>query len=263
MARDYYGISDGDTYGHSVFATEHSTTTIYGMNHEHDAFRNFLKQSKGQIASIVSDSYDYFNAVKDFCTTLKKDVDEFAESGGRLVIRPDSGDPVEVTIQTLEILEKYLPIEKNSKKYKLLPPHIGIVYGDGLDERMIQSICYAMLMNNWAIDARNVIFGMGGGLLQSANRDTYKFALKCSAAQRDDGEWFDVYKQPKTMSMKASKKGRFVLIIDENGEYVTYNDAVNESDCLELVYENGMLLRDDTLTDIRNRVSDHNISKVK
>ena len=95
----------------------------------------------------------------------------------------------------------------NSKGYKVLPPKIGIIYGDGLDVEMIKIVLKVCDENKWA--ASNLVFGMGGGLLQKINRDTQKNAFKCSANQTLDGKWHDVFKDPIDGS-KKSKAGMYI-----------------------------------------------------
>jgi len=97
----------------------------------------------------------------------------------------------------------------NSKGYKVLPPKIGIIYGDGLDVEMIKIVLKVCDENKWA--ASNLVFGMGGGLLQKINRDTQKNAFKCSANQTLDGKWHDVFKDPIDGS-KKSKAGMYIYI---------------------------------------------------
>ena len=105
---------------------------------------------------------------------------------------------------------------------------------------------YMMEEEGWAIDGRNVVFGMGGNLLQNVNRDTHKFAFKCSAAMGPDGLWYDVYKDPKTMSSKASKRGRLSLVA---GKTVPMVD--DDTDMLEDVFVDGDILRTQSFEDIR------------
>jgi nicotinamide phosphoribosyltransferase len=101
-------------------------------------------------------------------------------------------------------------------------------------------------MDNWS-------FGMGGALLQQINRDTLRFALKCSAIDID-GQWHDVYKQPVTDPGKDSRAGRFVLL-KEGQDFVTLKvdgaAPARVDDQLETVLENGVLRRDQTLEEIR------------
>ena len=100
-------------------------------------------------------------------------------------------------------------------------------------------------MDNWS-------FGMGGALLQQINRDTLRFALKCSAIDIN-GQWHDVYKQPITDPGKDSRAGRFILLKDGN-EFVTVKvdeGPARADDQLETVLENGVLRREQSLEGIR------------
>lgn len=263
-AQRYYGIAEGDTYGHSVMASEHSTTTIYGRTNEVDAMIRFIQNSgDGAIVSLVSDSYDYFKILGMLAnpsSRLHAAILDHGKRGGRVVIRPDSGDPVEMAIQGLNAISEGFGYERNDLGYRVLPPHIGIIYGDGLDFDMIENICQAMSEEDFAVDGRNVIFGMGGGLLQSTDRDTFQFALKCSAAMNADGDWVPVYKDPVTSSSKGSKRGRLAVVRSEENQYETVVlDEQRENvvvDCLlEPVFLNGNLLRDENLTQIRERIN--------
>jgi len=114
-----------------------------------------------------------------------------------------------------------------------------MIYGDGLDIEMIQKILIALKEHNWSSD--NIVFGMGGGLLQKVNRDTQRFAFKCSANQTEDGIWHDVYKNPidarQGGETKASKKGKLKLI-QQDGVYKTVRQDDSEYlDCEDLLVE--------------------------
>lgn len=120
--------------------------------------------------------------------------------------------------------------------------------GDGLNYHKIRDILFAMKSNGWA--AENIIFGMGGGLHTSVNRDTQRNAFKCSAQLRN-GKWIDIYKNPLDSS-KKSKTGRFKLINENNFFKTIPIDACGE-DCLQTVFKNGELLIEDTFGDIKSR----------
>lgn len=216
-AREYYGA---EMAGHSIGASEHSTITAWGKDKEVDAYRNMLQVfgKPGATFACVSDSYDIYNACKLWGTTLKDDV---IKSGATLVIRPDSGEPSEVVTKCLYILEKYFGSVKNDKGYRVLN-NVRIIQGDGIDHASIRSILFTMMIAGFSAD--NVAFGQGGALLQMVNRDTMKWAMKCSAigvrerfedADKLGGHyevvWRDVYKQPITDPGKNSKRGRVTL----------------------------------------------------
>jgi nicotinamide phosphoribosyltransferase len=115
-------------------------------------------------------------------------------------------------------------------------------------------------MKMHGLSAENIVFGMGGALLQQVNRDTLKFAMKASAMknpQVNDGEWYDVFKKPKSDPGKSSKRGRLAVIY-EGGEYKTINEADlgDSEDLLETVYDNGKVTRTTSLEKIRERVNE-------
>lgn len=242
--------------GFSVPASEHSTMTSWGRENEVDAFRNMIEvYGDMPIYSVVSDSYDIFAACRDLWGTALKD--EVLAAKGTLVVRPDSGDPAETTIQVLDILAEKFGFEMNSKGYKVLNQKVRMLWGDGLEPRGIQSILDRMKFRNWSAD--NIAFGMGGGLLQKVNRDTQSFAFKCSSVVID-GEERDVFKQPVGQSSKNSKRGRLALIESpDDGTLHTVSarePAVIDGDfpdLLETVFENGHILKETTFADVRKR----------
>lgn len=248
--------------GFSIPAAEHSTITSWGREREVDAYRNMLTQfaKPGAIVAVVSDSYDIFHAIREhWGKTLK---DEVIASGATVVIRPDSGDPVAVVHECLELLDDAFGHTVNGKGYKVLN-HVRVIQGDGINPTSIRAILERVTSAGYATD--NVAFGMGGALLQQLNRDTQKFALKCSAA-RVDGRWIDVWKDPVTDKGKQSKRGRMTLL--RHREYGSFRtvpvspDAVSLAevekpagfdDAMETVWENGRLVRDWTFEEIRAR----------
>jgi nicotinamide phosphoribosyltransferase len=150
----------------------------------------------------------------------------------------------------LDILGEQFGAPENDKGYKVLDPHVRIIQGDGIDFAMLGKILSAMQDAGWSAD--NIAFGSGGGLLQKLNRDTLKFAFKCSSAIVD-GEDVDVYKDPVTDKGKGSKRGRLALKYRE-GEYVTVEED-GDQDCLWEVFRDGELLQDQKFEDIRKRAA--------
>lgn len=244
--RDYYGA---DMAGFSVPASEHSTMTSWGRDHEVDAYRNMLVQYKDMpIISVVSDSYNIFEACRDLWGGVLKD--EVLGIDGTLVIRPDSGDPPVVVLQLLEILGEKFGWERNEKDYKVLNPKVRLIWGDGLEPKTIQSILFRMGLEQWSSD--NIVFGMGGGLLQKVNRDTQKFAFKCSEVTVN-GETHDVFKTPVGDSTKNSKRGRLALVKLPGGFSTVPEFGNRGSDILQTVYEDGVLYNETTLDEVRAR----------
>lgn len=171
-------------------------------------------------------------------------------SPATLVIRPDSGDPVKTTLKGMDILLNKFGYSINDKKYKVLPPQVRMIWGDGIDIQGISDILLKLKQN--FISADNITFGMGGGLLQKCNRDTLKIAIKCSYAIIDNKPTM-VYKDPITQKGKKSKKGILSLIKKDN-KYITIEDTKEHPDNLLIdVFENGKLLVDQKFEDIVNK----------
>jgi nicotinamide phosphoribosyltransferase len=244
--------------GFSIPASEHSSITSWGKDHEVDAYRNMLNQfaKPGAIVACVSDSYDLWNAISNLWGTELKE--EIVRSGATLVVRPDSGNPSDIVLQSLILLDEKFGSTINSKGYKVLN-NVRVIQGDGINERSIQEILDKALGAGFS--ATNLAFGMGGALLQGLNRDTQKFAMKCSSITVN-GEERDVFKDPKTDHGKISKAGRLDLIqlgVQDDFEYVTvkieYGKVAWNNSVMRTVYENGELLVDDTLETIRKRAA--------
>lgn len=235
--------------GFSIPAAEHSSITSWGKDNEVDAYRNMLTQfaKPGSLVAVVSDSYDIYTAAsKLWGETLKQEV---IDSGATVIIRPDSGDPVEVVLDLLYILEKKFGHTINSKGFWVLN-NVRIIQGDGCSPEIIENILRTITFHNFS--ATNVAFGMGGGLLQKVNRDTQKFAFKCSSITVGEQQR-DVFKSPVTDKVKASKAGRLDYL--KNGTTIRLNvDEVEHADsALVTVFENGKLLVEYSLDDIRTR----------
>ena len=247
MARNYY---DTEMPGYSIPAAEHFTITSWGREFEKEAYENMLNQfPKGHIA-VVSDSYDVFNASERIWGEELRD--KVLGREGTLVIRPDSGDPPSVVVKILNILGEKFGYEKNALGYKVLDPHIRVIQGDGIDPMMLEKVLFAMKNSEWSAD--NVAFGSGGGLLQKVNRDTLKFAFKCSAIDRG-GVWYDVMKDPITDPGKRSKAGRLKLV--KNGSaYKTerFEDSSTKNE-LQTVFLNGELTEFQNFDEIRERAN--------
>lgn len=247
--KKYYNESN---IGFSIPAMEHSTVTSWGKEHELDSFRNMMNlyAKPGSILACVSDSYDIYAACQKWGTELKEQV---ISSGATIVIRPDSGNPVEVIINCAKILDSNFGSVLNSKGFKVLN-NVRLIQGDGVNYEVIDRILHTLEWNGYSAD--NVAFGQGGGLLQMVNRDDFKYAMKCSSI-RISGEWKDVYKDPVTDSGKTSKKGRLQLIRNGEGKYETVPERPWNHDVLIPVYENGKLLVDYSFEQVRTVANQH------
>ena len=234
----------------SIPAAEHSTITSWGKENEIKAYENMLDNfaKPESIVAVVSDSYDIYNAVeKIWGEQLNQKV---VDSQATIVIRPDSGDPIETPIWCVEKLAEKFGYTLNQKGYKVLN-NVRVIQGDGIDKSDVRSILEGLKVRGFS--AENIAFGMGAGLLQKVNRDTFKFAYKCSA-RYDGKKWIDVYKQPVTSSWKKSKKGKLILI-KENNKYktVTIDEYPEYENILETCFKNGELVKNYSFNEIKER----------
>jgi nicotinamide phosphoribosyltransferase len=232
LANKIYGAGMA---GFSIPAAEHSTITAWGQDREVEAYRNILNQfaKEGSLVAAVSDSYNLWDAIEHLWgNELRQQV---IDSGATVVIRPDSGVPHEVVLKALQMLDAKFGHTVNQKGYRVLN-NVRVIQGDGITADTIPMILDHAIGAGYS--ASNIAFGMGGGLLQQVNRDTQRFAYKCSAVLTPTG-WVGVNKDPITDPGKASKAGRLTLF-KENGAFRT--GLVNEGwgdkkvDVLETVY---------------------------
>ncbi len=258
-ASEYYGEAMA---GFSIPAAEHSTITAWGRDREVDAYRNMLHRfaRPGAVVACVSDSYDLFHAIEAIWGgSLHETV---VKSGAILVVRPDSGNPVEVVERTLGMLEGAFGSSVNGKGYRVLN-HVRVIQGDGVTPDSIRLILERITQAGFATD--NIAFGMGGALLQKLDRDTQRFALKCSAA-RIDGQWIEVFKDPATDHAKASRGGRLTLVRRRgHGAFrtIALPDGAIEADAatlgpdwedaLQTIWQDGRLVRDWSFAEVRSR----------
>lgn len=253
-AMQYYGA---EVSGFSIPASEHSTITSWGEEGEVEAFKNMIEQfaGEGKIYACVSDSYDIYRASGELWPSLKEQI---VAKGGTLVVRPDSGDPLTMPIEVVKILMDKFGYTVNSKGFKVLPPYIRVIQGDGIDTSSLPVIIENMISEGLSLD--NLAFGMGGGLLQKVDRDTLKYAMKASARCDTNGVWHDVFKDPITDKGKQSKRGRLGLV-HEHGlgshSYRTLPKSIadQKDNLLRPVYRNGKLLVEDDFETVRGRAA--------
>lgn len=242
--------------GFSIPASEHSTITSWGRENEARAYENMIdKFSKpGSIYACVSDSYDIWAAITNLWGGELRD--KVINSGGTLVVRPDSGKPVEVVVRCLQLLDKAFGSTINRKGYRVLHPSVRLIQGDGINEQSLPEILEAVMKAGFSID--NLAFGMGGGLLQAWNRDSLRYAMKASARKTNAGDWVGFSKDPITDHGKQSKEGRLGLILDSGIGSVTIRTvsedvAEKQGNLLRDVFCDGTLLVEDSFEQVRER----------
>ena len=243
LAQEIYGSDE--MFAFSIPAAEHSTIGNWLRDGETKAFKNMIKQfGEGAMFAVVSDTYDLEDAVKNkWCGELKADVEAM---NATLIVRPDSGDPCDEVVKVAQWLEAGFGTTMNEKGYKVLN-NVAIIHGDSINGASDVEAVYKALTDA-GFSADNLALGAGGGLLQKMNRDTKKWAAKCSAALIGD-KWEDVYKCPVDAPWKASKKGRLTLTRDF--EEVLVEDCAPEDELLVVVFRNGVEYNELTFPQVR------------
>lgn len=264
MIRNVYGINKGEPIGLSVPATEHSVMCAFGKEGELDAFKNMLTTYPKGIVSIVSDTYNLWNVLENFTGDLKATI---LEREGKVVFRPDSGNPVKIIcgdrqaklnspeeLGALEILWDKFGGTVNTKGYRVLNPKVGLIYGDGIYRERMNVILKEMELMKFA--SSNIVFGVGGLLLQNFNRDDQGFAIKATHVVVN-GQGRDIMKDPITDSGKKSHTGYLALRKDVNGKYVTVDGLTEEQandTLLQTVFKDGKLVKEYNFSEVRENL---------
>lgn len=263
----YYNADiEKELVGTSIPATEHSVQCLY--NDEEKYFNTMHQEVYPEgFISIVSDGYDYWRMLSEVITNSKNDI---MNREGRVVIRPDSGDPVKIICGdpsateeivkkgTIEYLWDVFGGEVNELGYKVLDPHIGAIYGDAITIKRADEICSKLEQKGFA--SSNIVFGIGSYTYQYNTRDTFGFALKATYGVVN-GEEKLIFKDPKTDSgTKKSQKGMVVTAYNRMGEIVFVDELTKQQrddaqyNLMRTIYEDGNLLVDDSLKDIREKL---------
>jgi nicotinamide phosphoribosyltransferase len=262
----YRADSNNELIGCSVPASEHSVMSMGGENDEIGTFDRFLTDLYPQgIVSVVSDTWDFWKVITEYLPSLK---DKIMAREGKLVIRPDSGDPADIICGTDRLFGK-TPEEKGAiqclwdtfggtiseKGFKVLDSHIGLIYGDSITLARANDICERLKHKGFA--STNVVLGIGSYTYQYVTRDTFGFAVKATYGEVN-GHPRNIFKKPKTDSgMKNSAKGITAVFRDKNGELYLKDEATWDelNNCeLKTVFCDGDLLINQSLSEIRTRL---------
>ena len=244
--RNFYGA---DTAGYSIPASEHSIMTQLGREGERTMVAKVLEAYPSGLLANVSDSYDHMDLVRNGYG--KQFREQILGRDGVFVVRPDSGDPLEIVLDTLAALMESFGYTYTETGYKLLPPQVRVIQGDGIGIKEMIEIMDAMMERGYAIG--NIAFGMGGGLLQKVNRDMFGYAQKLSAVEID-GVWNDVFKDPITAGgTKTSKKGRLGVLRNDHGAMCTrpIGNIPKGYDAMVNVFDTGMITNLQTFDQVR------------
>lgn len=263
---EYYNAnSDQELIGGSVAATEHSVMCMGTNTGELETFKRLILEvyPKG-IVSIVSDTWDLWKVLTEYLPQLKN---EIVNREGKVVIRPDSGDPVDIICGNpngkhenerkgvIELLWNVFGGKVNDKGFKELVPQIGAIYGDSINLERATQICERLKAKGFA--STNVVLGIGSFTYQYNTRDTFGFAMKATYGEVN-GEGRDIFKDPITDDgTKKSAKGLLQIFKDANGEYQLKDQCTWEEERggeLKEVFRDGKLLIDQTLGEIRERL---------
>lgn len=267
--REYYNADKN--IGIGAVSSEHA---VMGANFAVDQDEiTFVKRLLTELYpntsfSMVSDTYDYWNMVKNILPQCKE---EIMNHNGKLLIRPDSGDIVDISIETIKFLWEEFGGTLNSKGFKVLDPHIGIIYGDGCTINKVKEIYEELYKLGFA--ANNIVFGVGAfcfhaifeddGKFIVNTRDTFGIAMKATYGEIGDYKFF-IYKDPKTdtSKLKKSHKGCCQVIRLYRGFtcYDEYDNFLEDNEThLKTVFENGKLLQEETFEEIRSRLSEERL----
>lgn len=273
-AKKYY---DTDNVAFSVPASEHAVMTAYGKEDEIGAFRRLMKQYPTGILSVVSDSFDLWKVCTEYLSAMKEEV---LARDGKLVIRPDSGDPVDIlcgkfhlTFDEDEPTDYSIPENKgviellwdvfggtlNDQGYKVLDSHIGAIYGDSITMKRAIDISERLKKKGFA--STNVVFGVGSYSLGYATRDNQGGAVKATYCEVN-GEGREIFKDPITDDgLKKSAKG-LVSIQEINGKLAlkdccTWNEE--KTGYLTSVFKDGEFISKTTITKIRYKIKSYSL----
>jgi nicotinamide phosphoribosyltransferase len=285
-ARKFYG-AEGFVAG-SVPATEHSVMCAGGKEDETDTFRRLLNTYPKGILSVVSDTWDLWKVCTEHVVTLKE---EILARDGKLVIRPDSGDPVDILCGEKVISRDYRDVVENAdldtshpkykgviellwdvfggtvneQGYKVLDPHIGAIYGDSITIDRAEEICRRLESKGFA--STNVVLGIGSFTYQYNTRDTFGFAMKATYVEithkAESGspafavEGKEIFKDPITDDgTKKSATGLLQVTTGEGGYKLIDRQtwAGEFAGSLQMIYMNGEFHNTVDLATIRQRV---------
>lgn len=240
--------------GFSIRATEHSIMTARGVEGEVDVVRQVLDETpRDQMVAMVGDSYDMINFVESILAT--PDIKERIMSRtAPLIVRPDSGELPQIDVDVFRALERVFGSAFNDKGFAVLPYYVRMIQGDGIKwyrpletwhvgnsnvvpvygawRHTVSDILEAFY--NERISADNIAFGSGGGLLQQFDRDSQRFAIKCSYMERN-GQGVDIFKRPATDPTKNSKRGRLAVVQNEDKVTTIREDELKDQ--INLMHE--------------------------
>lgn len=261
---NYYNAdADKELIGGSVAATEHSVMCSGSKDGELETFKRLITEVYPTgIVSIVSDTWDLWKVCTEYLTELKEIV---LERNGKVVIRPDSGDPVKIICGdpngkteterkgVVELLWEVFGGTITSKGYKLLDDHIGAIYGDSINLERAAAICEGLQQKGFA---SQVVFGIGSYTYQYNTRDTFGLAMKATYVEVN-GEGREIFKNPVTDDGTKRSATGLLQVKKENGKYILHDKVSWEEEQkseLKTVFKDGELIKEYSLEEIRAKL---------
>jgi len=263
LEKYYKADADKELIGGSVAATEHSVMCSGSKDGELETFKRLITEVyPSGIVSIVSDTWDLWKVCTEYLTALKETV---LQRDGKVVIRPDSGDPVKIicgdpegkTVEerkgVVELLWDIFGGTVTDIGYKLLDAHIGAIYGDSINLQRATDICEGLKAKGFA---SQVVFGIGSYTYQYNTRDTFGMAMKATYVEVK-GEGREIFKSPVTDDGTKKSATGLLQVKKMNGKFIL-NDKVNweqekESELIT-VFKDGKLVKEYSLGEIRERL---------
>ncbi len=263
----YHANAENEILGGSVAATEHSVMSMGTLSDEFNTFKRLVTEVYPRgIVSIVSDTWDLWKVIGEYLPQLKN---EILKREGKIVIRPDSGDPVKIICGdpeskstkaqkgVVELLWDIFGGKINEKGYKELDPHIGAIYGDSITLKRAEAICQQLKSKGFA--STNIVLGIGSYTYQYNTRDTFGFAMKATYGEVD-GKGRAIYKDPVTDN-GTKKSARGLLKVENRNNTIILKDEVEWSEekrgALKLIYKDGVLINEESLRTIRGRIQEN------
>jgi len=261
-ALEYYYRANADTelIGGSVPATEHSVMCSGSKDGEIETFKRLITEVyPSGIVSIVSDTWDLWKVCTEYLSELKETI---LARDGKVVIRPDSGDPVDIICGNpngrtenerkgvVELLWDVFGGTETEKGYKLLDSHIGAIYGDSITRQRATEICQRLMDKGFA---SQVVFGIGSFTYQYNTRDTFGIAMKATYIEIGDKSR-EIFKKPITDDGTKISATGLLCVVKENNEYKLLDrvDWEKESQSeLKTVFKDGKLIKEFSLAEIR------------
>lgn len=259
-AVDYYRA--GYDCGGSVPATEHSVMCAGSKDSETETFRRLVEDVyPNGIVSIVSDTWDLWSVLTKTMPALK---DKILQRDGKVVIRPDSGDPADILCGqpgavgpagkgVVRLLDEVFGSTLTSKGYKMLNPKVGAIYGDSINLARAKEINGRLREQGYA---SQVVFGIGSYTYQYNTRDTFGTAIKATEVTVG-GVDRPIFKDPITDDgTKRSATGRLAVVRDGDTLRLVENTGREPvpGDLLETVFEDGAVRRHQNLIDVRKEL---------